>query len=499
MAATLLVLTTAHSARAEDVDELEWSDLVPSEVTRFHDPFTELSDAQLDGLGFLVRIRGLLAEGRLDPDGPDAQEAVEIEQELAAAGIDVDALLAQRDAVRQKRRTRAMSTADRLAGRTVRIPGYVLPLAREKKLVTEFLLVPYVGACIHVPPPPANQIVLVTSKEGIPDRGQFAAIWVTGELVPGLIRRELYLVDGAASVPIAYSMEATGIDRYSSADSNALANVDVPSLAPDHSWWQRMQFEMNILFTSTMTDLGDRRTLGALLFGLLVSFLYGLLHTLGPGHGKTVVVSYFIGEGGSLRRGVGMGVRIAIFHVLAAVVIVVLADFVLRQTTGHSPAAFKSIRLVSYASIVLIGTFMLVGAIRSMREGTSASCSCDSHSKRTGGVLALAVGCVPCTGALLVMLYGLANDLVWLSVLMVVAISIGMAVAMSAIGIAAILGRRVLERRGAHDERRRARLAGRLRVASAVVVMLVGCTLFAWTAGDEGVRNIPDTVSAAPR
>ncbi|NKB19297.1 MAG: DUF3299 domain-containing protein [Alphaproteobacteria bacterium] len=67
-----------------------------------------------------------------------------------------------------------------LDGRGVRLSGYVVPLKHEGTRVSEFLLVPYVGACIHVPPPPKNQIVFVTAKNPIKVKGLFAAVTVTG-------------------------------------------------------------------------------------------------------------------------------------------------------------------------------------------------------------------------------------------------------------------------------------------------------------------------------
>lgn len=67
-----------------------------------------------------------------------------------------------------------------LDGRGVRLSGYVVPLKHEGTRVSEFLLVPYVGACIHVPPPPRNQIVYVTVKDPIEVDGLFAAVTVTG-------------------------------------------------------------------------------------------------------------------------------------------------------------------------------------------------------------------------------------------------------------------------------------------------------------------------------
>jgi uncharacterized protein len=69
-----------------------------------------------------------------------------------------------------------------LDGRRVRIGGYVVSLDFDATKVKEFLLVPFVGACIHVPPPPANQIVYVKSPDGFEVTGQFEPVWVTGTL-----------------------------------------------------------------------------------------------------------------------------------------------------------------------------------------------------------------------------------------------------------------------------------------------------------------------------
>lgn len=69
-----------------------------------------------------------------------------------------------------------------LDGQLVKIPGFVVPLEGDDRLTTEFLLVPYFGACIHVPPPPPNQIVYVKFSEGVPIDNLYDAVWVTGKL-----------------------------------------------------------------------------------------------------------------------------------------------------------------------------------------------------------------------------------------------------------------------------------------------------------------------------
>lgn len=69
-----------------------------------------------------------------------------------------------------------------LDGKWVRLPGYALPLEYAGELVTEFLLVPFYGACIHVPPPPLNQVVYVIAEGGVEVRKLFDTLWVVGRL-----------------------------------------------------------------------------------------------------------------------------------------------------------------------------------------------------------------------------------------------------------------------------------------------------------------------------
>lgn len=65
-------------------------------------------------------------------------------------------------------------------GQRVKIPGFIVPLEGTDQVTTEFLLVPFFGACIHVPPPPSNQIVYVKMAEGIPVDRLYDAVWVEG-------------------------------------------------------------------------------------------------------------------------------------------------------------------------------------------------------------------------------------------------------------------------------------------------------------------------------
>lgn len=87
-----------------------------------------------------------------------------------------------------------------LNGSKVKIPGFVIPLEGDADMITEFLLVPYFGACIHVPPPPPNQIIYVKFPKGAPIQELWDVIYVVGTLKTENINHDLaetgYLIDG---------------------------------------------------------------------------------------------------------------------------------------------------------------------------------------------------------------------------------------------------------------------------------------------------------------
>ncbi len=83
---------------------------------------------------------------------------------------------------RQPGDDRPPAIVSELDGKDVSIGGYVVPLDFDSTTVKEFLLVPFVGACIHVPPPPANQIIYVKTDKGFEVGGQFDPVTVTGKI-----------------------------------------------------------------------------------------------------------------------------------------------------------------------------------------------------------------------------------------------------------------------------------------------------------------------------
>lgn len=100
----------------------------------------------------------------------------------------------------------AMKFNEALDGARIRIPGFVLPLETDGTGVTEFILTPYVGACIHVPPPPPNQLVFATMKTPWRADAMWEPVWVTGVIRVNPIRTNL--------AEIGYELEVGEIETY---------------------------------------------------------------------------------------------------------------------------------------------------------------------------------------------------------------------------------------------------------------------------------------------
>jgi hypothetical protein len=197
-------------ARGGEVRELDWSDLLPP-LPPLVDVFANAPISIRYDLGFVAKVIADAESGIIDRNGPEFRNAMQVLERQRATGVDVDTLI---DAVAMRDREiqrRAELVNRALDGEQVKMPGYALPLEFDGRGVTEFLLVPYVGACIHVPPPPPNQIVFARLQSPYQPRDLYDPVWIIGRLSAQPASTELFLVDGQAEVPMGYSMEVTDV------------------------------------------------------------------------------------------------------------------------------------------------------------------------------------------------------------------------------------------------------------------------------------------------
>ncbi len=147
-----LFLSVGAQAQSKYVN-IEWEQLMP---------FEDL-DILLNPPEFLSGIEDQASNDNmstLDQASPTDAEAKKYQQALES--------------------TRVVETFNNKA---IRLPGFIVPIeTNEKKRVTQFFIVPYFGACLHMPPPPPNQIIYATSEKGIELTSLYDAFWFEGVL-----------------------------------------------------------------------------------------------------------------------------------------------------------------------------------------------------------------------------------------------------------------------------------------------------------------------------
>jgi len=212
LASLLFLVGLALAATTEKAQKITWKNLVP-QVEIYNDPFLKLTPEQKLDLVVVSRTRQLQSGG-VDITPEQTERFTNALTRLENDRIDIDGLLAMRGEIAAKRKRAMEAVNENLNGQQVRLAGYVLPLEMDGLKITQFLLVPYVGACIHEPVPPANQIVLVKFAQGIEVNGRFTPVWVQGKMITQVGTSKLYLVDGSSDIPRSYTLDADLIELY---------------------------------------------------------------------------------------------------------------------------------------------------------------------------------------------------------------------------------------------------------------------------------------------
>ena len=218
-----------------------------------------------------------------------------------------------------------------------------------------------------------------------------------------------------------------------------------------------------------------------------VCFGYGVVHTLGPGHGKAVVVAYFLDSSRPRAwiEGIFAGAWIAFTHTLAALLLA--GALKLLGTVGLLGALreVRNVEMVSYLLILVIGIWRLwagiTGRVHEHHHGDDHDHHDHDHHhhhgdtrQRTlaGWLLLTAAGIAPCAGALVVILLAVALDVIWAGVVGVIAIALGMAITLSAIGLASMVAHRLIIADGRSQE------IGRFTaIAASLIVIATAGTL----------------------
>ncbi|MEL6297793.1 MAG: DUF3299 domain-containing protein [Pseudomonadota bacterium] len=207
----LLFAAVGATANSSTPQSIKWRDLVPK-LPPLVDPLANVGPEQRIELESVLWVRQLTKEER--ETYPEAvEEAEKYEREFLAKGFSVDKLIKDYAAWSAEQTRRQSKVRGDLDDKIVRLDGYLLPIEFSEEGVKDFLLVPYVGACIHVPAPPPNQIVFVRFKSKVKVTELYMAARLTGRMRTKASKRALSFVDGTADIPVGYELDVTKYDK----------------------------------------------------------------------------------------------------------------------------------------------------------------------------------------------------------------------------------------------------------------------------------------------
>lgn len=289
------------------------------------------------------------------------------------------------------------------------------------------------------------------------------------------------------------------------------------------------------------------KTDGSAYWGLMgISFVYGIFHAAGPGHGKAVISSYLLANEETWRRGIALSFASALLQALTAVVIVAVAAVLIGATAKMMGDTVRVIEVVSYTLIVLLGARLLWvkgrgfrHALHRVRSGsepavakhahdvhaTKAHCDHPDHSHhhhahhahghhhdvdeeedvlpwghahgpepealagpggwRRGLSAIVAVGLRPCSGAIIVLVFALAQGLFWAGVASTFVMGIGTAITVAAIATLAVAAKAMAKRFAATRNGYGSLILRGVEVGAALAVMMFGVLMLTGTMASE--------------
>ncbi|MBN1573724.1 MAG: hypothetical protein JW984_11065 [Deltaproteobacteria bacterium] len=210
--------------------------------------------------------------------------------------------------------------------------------------------------------------------------------------------------------------------------------------------WQK---ELRARMSTFALEIRERPFGSSFWLFLLLAFLYGVIHAAGPGHGKTVVASYFMNRPGSVRDGVVMANLIAFFHVASATVIIVTVYLVLKKSGMSSfEEASPTLHKISYLLLLLLGLYLFSRTLYELVKGKYKNDRDSQGTAVRGGILvtALAAGIIPCPGAAIILTFTMIIGIIGTGLLSMVFIALGMGLTVSVTAVSTVLLRRTVFR-----------------------------------------------------
>ncbi|WP_020587095.1 nickel/cobalt transporter [Desulfobacter curvatus] len=210
-------------------------------------------------------------------------------------------------------------------------------------------------------------------------------------------------------------------------------------------------FQMKIKEKMTVLIKQAKKTgkSGPLLWVLAAAFVYGMVHSAGPGHGKALALSYIISIKPTLPRALAFGNILVISHGMSGAVLIFCVKFLLQTSiSGTLASVTRTTQVTSYSLIIVLGLFLFLRKLpvwKKFKQDRDMPAEDTRTTMDIKSILpAVLIGMIPCPGVVLVVLYCLSMGLPGFGMMMACAITLGMASTLSLVILAAMAGKAAL-------------------------------------------------------
>lgn len=195
------------------------------------------------------------------------------------------------------------------------------------------------------------------------------------------------------------------------------------------------QYQLNSYISTTIRSLNDESSVSTSLLILAIAFIYGLVHAIGPGHGKAIVALYFTSNKSDYKKAFKMGYMISIIHAFSALIFTFGIFFILKTMFRKNFNEFSEIAMqISAVMIIGVGLYLVYEAYKSRKEKEQRL----EKSSKSEVAIAFSAGVVPCPGVMTIVLFCIVLGQYTLGILSAIAMSIGMGLTISLAGIFSI-------------------------------------------------------------
>lgn len=201
-------------------------------------------------------------------------------------------------------------------------------------------------------------------------------------------------------------------------------------MPPIALWFAQANQFFNAQLSTHFRSLDEGGVL-PVLWVLGIAFVYGVLHAIGPGHGKALVAGYFLANGGKKKDALKIGFLIALVHALSALILTIVAYYILEKTASKILREMGgTLSQLTGGLIVLIGLWLIYEIITSKLATTKEG----TKNIQSLSVVLLA-GIIPCPGVMTIAFFAITIGHIVLGIFAALAMSIGMGITISLAGL----------------------------------------------------------------